>query len=234
MTDRAARPAVTVALPVHNQADHIGGVVHGYMEVLDRLGDAFEVLLVTNGCTDASPDVCRALAADHPSVRMFDLPHGGWGRAVKVGITEARGELICYTNTARTTAEMLALILAYAKAYPDVVIKANRKIRDNWRRRLGSLLYNLECRALFDLPSWDINGTPKVFPRRFERLLSLSREDDLVDAELLAVCRRCDYPVVEVPILATHRLGGASTTNYRSAARMYVGALTLKRQLARN
>ena len=44
-------------------------------------------------------------------------------------------------------------------------MKANRKIRDNWRRRLGSLLYNLECRALFDLANWDINGTPKVFPR---------------------------------------------------------------------
>jgi glycosyltransferase involved in cell wall biosynthesis len=233
MTGAAERPAVTVALPVYNQADHIAGVVRGYTDVLTRLGGSFELLLVTNGCTDASPAVCRALADEHTSVRTIDLPRGGWGRAVKAGIAEARGEMICYTNTARTTAEMLALILAYAKAYPDVVIKANRKVRDNWRRRLGSLIYNLECRALFDLPSWDINGTPKVFPRRFDRLLKLSREDDLVDIELLAVAREAGYPVVEVPILATHRHGGASTTNYRSALRMYVGALALKRQLAR-
>jgi glycosyltransferase involved in cell wall biosynthesis len=232
MSAADGRPGITVILPVHNQADHIGGVVHGYLDVLARLGGTFEMLLVTNGCTDASPEVCRQLAAEHGSVRTLDLHPGGWGRAVKAGIAEARGEMVCYTNTARTTPEMLALILAYAKAYPDVVVKANRKIRDNWRRRLGSLLYNLECRALFDLPSWDINGTPKVFPRRFDRLLSLEREDDLVDAELLAVCRRWDYPIVEVPILATYRHGGASTTNYRSAVRMYLGAIALKRHLA--
>jgi glycosyltransferase involved in cell wall biosynthesis len=232
MSPAEARPDVSIILPVHNQADHIGEVVRGYIDVLVRLGGTFEVLLVTNGCTDDSPGVCRHLA-EHESVRTLDLREGGWGRAVKTGIAQARGEMVGYTNTARTTPEMLALILAYAKAYPDVVIKANRKIRDNWRRRLGSVLYNLECRALFDLPSWDINGTPKVFPRRFDRLFSLSREDDLVDAELLAVCRRCDYPIVEVPILATYRHGGASTTNYRSALRMYLGALALKRDLAR-
>ena len=233
MSASPERPAVTVVLPVHNQADHIGGVVESYLAVLARLGDPHEMLLVTNGCTDASQEICRGLAAEHGSVRTFDLPSGGWGRAVKAGIQDARGELVCYTNTARTTPEMLALVLSYARAYPDVVIKANRKIRDNWRRRLGSLLYNLECRALFDLPTWDINGTPKVFPRRFDRLLALSREDDLVDAELLAVCRRFDYPIVEIPILATRRHGGASTTNYASALKMYLGALSLKRGLER-
>ena len=227
------RPAVTVVLPVHNQADHIGGVVSSYLAVLERLGGSFEVLLVSNGCTDASPQICRELAERHTAVRVLDLASGGWGRAVQAGIGDARGEMVCYTNTARTTPEMLALILAYAKAYPDVVIKANRKIRDSWRRRLGSLIYNLECRALFDLPTWDINGTPTVCPRRFDRLLSLSREDDLIDVELLAVCRNSDYPIVEIPILATRRHGGASTTNYRSALKMYLGALALKRGLER-
>ena len=71
---------------------------------------------------------------------------------------------------------------AFAKRHglrPKVVIKANRKIRESWRRRMGYLLYNLECRALFDLSVWDINGTPKVFPRSFTALLNLARDDDL-------------------------------------------------------
>jgi hypothetical protein len=54
-------------------------------------------------------------------------------------------------------------------------VKANRKIRDHWSRRLGSLLYNLECRALFDLSVWDVNGTPKVFPRSCDRAAQLTR-----------------------------------------------------------
>src|SRR5262249_20318857 len=112
---------------------------------------------------------------------------------------------------------------------PDVVVKANRKIRESWRRRLGSLLYNLECRALFDLSCWDINGTPKVFPRSHAPLVALARNDDLIDLEFTVICRREGYPMLEVPIVPTRRRGGSSTTRYRSAVKLYAGAYRLWR-----
>ena len=219
--------SVSVVLPVHDQADHIGTVVEGYAAALDRLERPYELVLVTNACTDRSVEVATALAEEREAVRTFDLQQGGWGRAVRAGLREARGDVLCYANCARTTPEMLTLLLVYEAAYPQVVLKANRKIRDNWRRRLGSLIYNLECRSLFDLPVWDINGTPKVFPRAFAGLLALTRDDDLIDLEFLAVCKREDYPVLEVPLLSTQRHGGRSTTNYGSAIRMYWGAYRL-------
>lgn len=221
----------SLVLPVHNQADHIAGVVESYLAVLDRLGGHHELILVTNACRDESPAVCAALAEGSSQVKTVDLAQGGWGRAVRAGLAEATGRALGYTNTARTTPEILALCAAYAQAYPDTVIKANRRIRDNWRRRFGSLLYNLECRALFDLPTWDINGTPKFFPRSFAKLLSLRRDDDLIDAELMALCRLEGYPIVEVPVLATRRHSGTSTTNYGSALKMYRGAVVLRRDL---
>ncbi len=122
-------------------------------------------------------------------------------------------------------------MLAYALAYPEVVLKANRRIRESRRRRLGSLLYNIECRALFDLSVWDINGTPKIFPRRFPALLDLRHDDDLLDLEFNVVCARNGYPMIEVPILATERHGGRSTTNLSSALRMYVGAWSMRRAM---
>lgn len=155
----------------------------------------------------------------------------GWGCAVQRGLEEARGDLLCYTNSARTTGADLALTLLYAVAYPGVVIKASRKTRDGWRRHLGSLIYNLECRQLFDLSNFDVNGTPKVFPRHFDRLLALRRSDDLIDVEFNAVCRRSSYPMLEVPIVSTTRRAGRSTTGYRSAARMYWGAYQLWRSM---
>jgi hypothetical protein len=120
--------------------------------------------------------------------------------------------------------------LLYAIAHPEVVIKANRKIRDNWKRRLGGLLYNLECRTLFDLTTWDVNGTPKVFPRAFEALRALTRDDDLIDAEFNLVCRREGYPLLEVPIFSRGRHGGKSTTTSFSAVKMYWGAYKLWRE----
>lgn len=152
--------------------------------------------------------------------------------AVRMGLRQARGDLLCYTNAARTAPGDLVLSLLYAVAFPDVVVKANRKIRSGWGRRLGSLLYNLECRALFDLPNWDVNGTPKVFPRRFKQLMALTRDDDLIDLEFTAVCRRENYPMVEVPIFSSRRHGGKSTTTYMSALKMYWGAYQLRQSQA--
>lgn len=223
-------PFASLVLPVHDQADHIGPIVEGYLEALRRLPREVEILLVTNACRDDSVAVCERLAGAHPQVRTLDLEDGGWGRAVKAGLTEARGDVLAYTNSARTTPDMLVLAFSYAIAYPDAVLKANRRIRDSLRRRLGSVVYNFECRALFDLASWDINGTPKVFPRAYDRLLALTRDDDLIDAEFMWTCRDAGYPVVEIPILATERHGGASTTSYRSALRMYHGAVRLRRR----
>jgi glycosyltransferase involved in cell wall biosynthesis len=223
----------SVVLPVHNQADHIAGLVDGYVTALVAHFDSFEILLVTNGCTDDSVARCRALEERHTQVRVTNLERGGWGRAVRHGLSEALGDHLCYTNSARTSAEILSLMLVYATVYPEVVVKANRRIRETFQRRLGSLLYNLECRSLFDLSVWDINGTPKVFPRAFGRLLELERDDDLIDLEFNVVCQEAGYPVIEVPILSTERHGGRSTTDLRSAVNMYLGAYRLSKSRAR-
>jgi glycosyltransferase involved in cell wall biosynthesis len=222
-------PLVSLVLPVHNQGEHIRSIVEGYIDGLEVLPIRHEIILVINGSTDDSQAVCDALAAEFDGIQVIALDKRGWGRSVRTGLSAARGDLLCFTNSARTTREILMLMLAYALAYPEVALKANRRIRESRRRRLGSLIYNLECRALFDLSVWDINGTPKIFPRSFDKLLALTRDDDLLDCEFNVVCRANDYPMIEVPILATERHGGRSTTNYSSAIRMYTGAYAMWR-----
>lgn len=221
---------VSVVLPVYNQADHIERLVVEFQGHLERLRAPYEIVLVVNGSSDASEALCTAMAATDSRIKTFVEEKGGWGRAVRRGIAESTGDLICYTNSARTSGSDLALLLMYAIAYPNVVVKANRKIREHWYRRLGSLLYNLECRGLFDLSYWDINGTPKVFPRAFEALLKLEQNGDLIDLEFNVACRRQDYPVIEIPIFSSRRHGGGSTTNIRSAWAMYLGGYKLYRR----
>jgi hypothetical protein len=221
---------VSIVLPVHNQADHIAEIVGAYAEALAELPRDYELILVPNACRDDSVAICRRLADDDARIRVVELELGGWGRAVRAGLAEARGDILCYTNSARTTAQMLTLMLLFAHTYPEVVVKAQRTIRESRLRRIGSLLYNLECRLLFGLATWDINGTPKVFPRRHDALLRLRRDDDLIDAEFVMTCKRADYPIVEVPSTVTVRHSGRSTTGFGSAWRMYRGAYRLSRE----
>jgi dolichyl-phosphate beta-glucosyltransferase len=225
------RRAVSMVLPIHNQADYIRGVIEDTLGVVRRLDVAVELVLVTNGCTDTSYEICRSLSESHEEVKAVNLSQGGWGRAVREGLAACTGEMIGYTNSARTSPEMLALMLCYAQVYPNAVLKVKRRIRDNARRQIGSLVYNVECRLLFDLGTWDVNGTPKLFPRSFGSLLDLDQDGELIDAELLAICQRKRYPIIEVPVLSTARRGGNSTTTYRTALRMYKGAIEMRREL---
>jgi len=220
---------LSLILPVRNQADHIGPVVESCGQSLAELPVAYEIIVVVNGSTDRSEEVCRELARRDDRVRVLTTPTSGWGRAVRIGLDASNGDLICYANSARTPADELARLLRHALSSGDAVVKAKRKRRGNLTRRLGALLFNLQCRVLFDLATWDVNGTPKIFPRRFERLLDLACDDDLIDAEFYLVCRRHGYPIIEVPIVSVRRHGGRSSTTWGSAIRMYRGAFRLRR-----
>ena len=223
------RPVLSVILPVHNQADHIAPVVDEYRAALSGLAVGHEILLVVNGSRDASLACCRALAARYPDVIALEAPRAGWGLAVRAGLGAARGDVLCYTNSARTRGEDLRRIVKVALSNPLAVVKADRRLRDGLRRRIGSLLFNLEARSLFGITTRDVNGTPKVFPRRFAALLALTRDDDLIDLEFCAACRREGYPILQVPVDSRNRHGGRSTTNWRSALRLYRGAWALRR-----
>ena len=220
---------ISVILPVHNQAAHIGAIVGSYRDVLPQLGHPYELVLSVNGSRDDSVDVCRTLAQTHQEVRTVSDPRAGWGLAVKAGLRAARGDLLCYTNCARTSAADLRQVLLTGLEHPDSVIKATRRVRDNWKRRLGSAIYNAECRLLLGVRTRDVNATPKVFSRSHAALLGLTSDGDMIDAEFLFICRRQQFPVIEVPIFGNQRQGGSSTTNYKSAVGMYVGAYRLWR-----
>ena len=225
---------ISIILPVHNQADHIENLVEDYVQCVKAIPFPLEMILVVNNSHDDSLALCQRLADRYPMIRVLNSDAGGWGLSVRLGLQEARGDLLCFTNSARTRPEDLLLFLLYGISNPNVVIKANRKFRDSWVRRLGSLLYNLQIRSLFDLAYWDINGTPKVFPRSHDGLMNLNENGDLLDAEFTVICRQLDYPVIEVPVVRVARRGGKSTTNYGSAIRMYVGAIRLWKRMGRS
>jgi glycosyltransferase involved in cell wall biosynthesis len=220
---------ISIVLPVHNQAAHIGAIVESYVQMLGQLGHPYEVVLSVNGGRDDSVEVCQMLAQTNSQIVVIADPRAGWGLAVKAGLRAARGDLLCYTNCARTSAADLQQLLHKGLERPDAVIKAIRRVRDNWKRRLGSALYNAECRLLLGVRTRDVNATPKVFSRSHAALLRLTSDGDMLDAEFLFTCRREGFPVIEVPIFGNRRQGGASTTNYRSAVGMYVGAYRLWR-----
>src|ERR1035441_5390228 len=81
---------ISIVLPVHNQADHLGEIVTEYEAALAKLPQPHELILVVNNCRDESWELCQRLSAQYASIRAIHSEKGGWGLAVKLGLREAR------------------------------------------------------------------------------------------------------------------------------------------------
>lgn len=221
-------PVVSIVLPVEDTEHALDHTLRGYVAALDGLGRPWELLLVPQ-IGDGDGTSHERLTSISEGIRVSS-PGNGWGGRVRVGLHATSGDVLCYTNWRRTSARALSDMLDVALRNPDLVLRANRRTRDTRIQRLGSLLFNLECRFLLQIPCWDINGTPKVFPRAFTKLLDLKRDDDLIDAEFALVCERAAYPVIEIPVDAelVPGAGVASSPDYLAALRMYAGVRGLR------
>ena len=220
----------SIILPLYKQVNHVENLYAVYTEHLDKLDETWELIFVINGHDDGAIEKLKSLN-NRPNVKIEHLIKGGWGRAVKYGLSIGEGKYLCYTNSARTDINDLLLILQYAKVNDDNLVKATRIIREKFTRKIGSTLYNLECRMLFRVPVWDVNGTPKVIPRKIYKEIDIISDDDLIDAEIIIQCVKKRVRIIEIPVIATKRLSGKSTTNYSSAFKMYAGLFRLKKLL---
>ena len=128
------------------------------------------------------------------------------------------------TRTPRTDPESLPEFVRRHLEQPRTLVKAARNQRNAPLREVGSWLYNLEARVLFGVPSRDVNGTPKVFARALYDRLALTQDGDLLDLELIAQAVRLGTTIQDVSTFGFKRHGGKSSTTFRSAWRMYVGA----------
>jgi len=213
-------PVFSIILPFYKQGDHMDRVIEEYKADLRVLNDPFELIIVINGQVDASQDMTTEIVSQDPPITRIVLKKAGWGLAVRCGMNAARGEYVCYTNTARTFVEELIKILRYARVNDSAVVKGARLIRENTARKLISFIYNLENRILLHTPVLDVNATPKVIPKKLLDTMTFVTDDELFCAEVMYNCYEKFVPIIEVPIKWAQRKGGKSTTNIKTALRL--------------
>ena len=230
---RIERPFLSVVLPFRDQADHVEKVLRMYVETLGSLGRTYELVAVPNACADGTPAIVSRLSRQDTRIVAVENLRGGWGLSVRAGLAAARGQVLCYTNSARTDpVQVVSLLELYLRSGTHLA-KVRRARRAAPVRTLGSWLYNLEGRLLLGIRAGDANGTPKMFSRELYEKLQLTSDGDLLDMELLAKAARLGEEVVEMPVAGFSRHGGKSSTNVASAFRMLSGVWKLRRQISR-
>lgn len=88
--------SVSVILPVYNRRNVIEECLRS---VLAQSYADFEVLVIDDGSTDQTPEVCRRLAAEDPRIRLITGHHTGVSAARNQGLETASGEYLFFLDS---------------------------------------------------------------------------------------------------------------------------------------
>ncbi len=89
-------PVISVIVPVYNVERYLGRCVDS---VLSQTYTSLEVILVDDGATDRSGEICDAYAAKDPRVRVIHKANGGLSSARNAGIDAASGEYLAFVDS---------------------------------------------------------------------------------------------------------------------------------------
>ena len=87
----------SVIIPIYNAVPFLELCLQSLLCTLPSQEDA-EIILVNDGSTDGSLSICRRYEAQHPHIRVVDLPHRGVAAARNAGLEAARGSYIAWVD----------------------------------------------------------------------------------------------------------------------------------------
>ncbi|MBQ9784237.1 MAG: glycosyltransferase [Clostridia bacterium] len=112
---------ISIVMPVYNAAAFLAPMLDS---VLNQSYRDVELILVNDGSTDNSSEICHEYAKRFPAVKVFDLENGGPSRARNFGVAQASGEFVWFMDSDDVLAQgaLERAVQAQAQHDADVVI----------------------------------------------------------------------------------------------------------------
>ena len=104
----------SIIVPVYNASKYLEDCVSSILKQNHR---SFEIILVDDGSTDSSPQLCDAYAAEHHCVRVIHKQNSGPLHSRRIGLSNAVGEWIIYLDSDDRLGEIAAAIVEIKEGY---------------------------------------------------------------------------------------------------------------------
>jgi dolichyl-phosphate beta-glucosyltransferase len=238
VSDDEARPSLSVVVPAYNEEDRLGGSLSTIWTYLHDQFDDFELIVIDDGSCDGTAAIVEWIAREHSEVRLISYqPNRGKGYAVRVGILQARGEMVLFSDADLSTPiEEVESLLARIHEGSEVAIGSRAvpgallAVRQPWYRELAGRSFNLLAQRVTP----GIRDTQcgfKLFRRVAAREIFSRMEEDGFgfDAEALHIAMRLGYRIAEVPVRWVHR-EGSKVRLLRDSTRMFLTLLRVGRR----
>lgn len=192
-----ANIVISAVLPVRNQAGTLAVAVAECMAVLSRHCPDYEIILVDDGSSDATPRQADNLAAAYDTVMVLHQPEPrGYAAALRAAWQVARGDYILAASLAGPAgvAELPRLLAAHGGSAVVAGYRAHIP------RSPLAPIYAATVRTLLGCDLRDPALCFGLFRADLAGLLTDDVPDSLAHAEIYARARRAGLPVAQVAI----------------------------------
>jgi len=222
---------ISIVIPVYNEAGIVAEAAAELCHKLDEMGWDYELLFTENGSRDGTVGILESLPSRLPRVRWLHEAEPNYGRALKRGILEARGDVVICDEIDLCDVDFYRRALPILEQGADLVVgsKAMKGANDARPlvRRLATRVITLLLRMVTGFRGTDTHGL-KAFKR--ERLVPVARacvvDRDLFASELVIRAQRMGRDVREIPI-ALREKRPPSTALLRRVPRVLKGLVKL-------
>lgn len=92
---------ISIIVPIYNREKYLSECIDS---ILVQSYSDFEVLLIDDGSTDRSGEICDEYAQKDARIRVFHKENGGVSSARNVGLDNVQGEWVCFVDSDDTIA----------------------------------------------------------------------------------------------------------------------------------
>jgi glycosyltransferase involved in cell wall biosynthesis len=206
------RPEITVGIPAYNEKECLESVVRNARDVLTRLAETYEVLVIDDGSTDGTGALADELAGRWPEVRVVHHPENlSFSGAIRSLHRNSRGRwlFLCPADGQVDVGEIEQFLRERSRA--DVVLGYRLTRPDRWYRRINSVLFKLMTRMLFGFRFREISNCKLYRVDLLKDLPVLSRPGTAtIEPEVIFRLSRRGARFVEVPYTLLPRQAGTA------------------------
>jgi glycosyltransferase involved in cell wall biosynthesis len=204
--------SLTALFPAYNDQHTIENIVRTAAEEMRKVTDDFEVLVVDDGSRDQTGVILDRLSDALPFLRVIHHPRNlGYGAALIAGFTNARKDLIFYTDgDGQYDVREMHNLFAQLKPNIDLVNGYKIKRADAWYRIWIGTAYREAMRLVFRLQIRDVDCDFRLFRRYIFETISLESRSGVICVEMAKKFERAGFRMVEVPVSHYPRLHGRS------------------------
>ena len=233
-----SHPALSIIIPSYNEELRLPASLGLIADYINKSGRDTEVLVVDDGSTDQTAAVAENFRA---RIRRFRIvPNGenrGKGYSVRHGMTEARGDIVLFTDAdlSAPIEEADKLIAAMETETYDVAIGSRAldrnliTVHESGFREFAGIIFNKIVRAVLWLPFVDTQCGFKAFRRERCKIIFEQQRIERFgfDPELLYLARHHGLKSVEIPVRWAH--SPATKVNMlRDSVQMFLDVFTIR------